>query len=409
MNNGQDPTRDRTTRRQRIFSSDDARLLARRALPRMIFDFIDGAAGTETAPRRNRAALDRIELQPRVLNNVSRRHLSRPFLNNVFNVPFGVAPMGMCRLAHPNADLLLAEAAVERNMPICVSSAASTSIERMAELAGRNAWFQLYTGSSGEPALDLVSRAARAGYHTLVLTVDVPQVARRARDLRNGFGLPLRIGPRQFADFALHPRWSVATLLAGIPRPVNFDDGQGNGFDRAGSRTAADWTFLGRLRDNWNGRLIVKGVTSPDDARRIRDVGADAIWVSNHGGRQLDSAPAAISVLPRIRTAVGPNLPLVFCSGARNGEDVLRALAMGADFVMLGRPLLFALAADGRNGLTDILDELTKQLSVAMAQLGVRELDEVGHENLVEPPSEFTAPGNAPEEYPRMPGKRMTS
>lgn len=357
----------------------------------MIFDFIDGAAGSETAPDRNLRALEQLHLQSRVLLDVSSRSLTRTFLGDSFDLPFGIAPMGMCRLSHPRADRFLAAASRARNIPICLSSAASMTIEDMYRHAGRNAWFQLYAAASDDQTMSFVSRAARAGYRTLVLTVDVPQVSRRVRDLRNGFQVPFRLGPRQMLDFALHPRWSLTTLWHGVPRPVNYDMDGGAGFDRDGARAAADWGFLDRLRRAWHGHLIVKGVTSPEDARRIREAGADAVWVSNHGGRQLDSAPAASNVLPRIRAAVGPGYPLVFDSGIRSGEDVVKALALGADFVMLGRPLLFALGAAGRTGLNDLLDELTEHISVTMAQIGVCSLDQVSHRCLVDAPAELAA------------------
>jgi len=286
-------------------------------------------------------------------------------------------------LSHPQADNYLAQAAVARNLPVCLSSAASMTLEEMRRRAGGNAWFQLYASPSLERTLDLVSRAANAGYETLVLTVDVPQVSRRIRDLRNGFQVPFHLGMRQILDFAVHPRWSLSTLYHGVPRMANFDAASGNAFDRTGSRAAADWHFLDKLRALWKGNLVVKGVTSTDDAQRIQSAGADAIWVSNHGGRQLDSAPASIAVLPEIRAAVGPGTALLMDSGVRYGEDVVKALALGADLVMLGRPLLFAMGADGQRGLNDLLDELSEQISFAMAQIGVCTLDEISRHNLV--------------------------
>lgn len=383
---------ERTERPSRIFSAEDARRKARRRLPKLVFDYIDGAAGGETTPRRNRRAFEDVLLQPRVLENVTVRTLQHDLLGDTYGRPFGVAPMGLCRLSHPKADRFLADAAVERNMPICLSTAASTSIEDMATMAGRNAWFQLYAGPSEPQTLSYVERARAAGYRTLVLTVDVPQVSRRIRDLKNGLEMPFRIGARQFVDFALHPFWSIPTAIAGAPRPVNFDIGPAPGFNRTGPRAGADWSFLDRLRAMWPGHLVVKGVSSVEDALRIREAGTDAVWVSNHGGRQLDSAPAALSALPKIRAALGPDYPLLFCSGVRGGDDVLRALALGANFVMLGRPLLFAMGAAGRDGLRDYLDELSSQTDVALAQIGARSPGDVGEHNLVVPMSGPAAP-----------------
>ena len=232
----------------------------------------------------------------------------------------------------------------------------------------------------------MADRAARAGYDFLILTVDVPKVAPRPRDLRNGFQTPFRIRPRQFLDFALHPQWSVRTLLSGIPTTANFRLADGsNQFDRSASRAGANWAFLEQLRTRWKGKLIVKGVLNSDDAQRIQGLGADAIYVSNHGGRQLDSAPSAISALLRIRQRLGPAYPLVFDSGVRSGEDIVKALACGANLVMLGRPMLYALGADGARGLHDLVGALEEEIRVTLAQLGLRHIRDVGPGQLAQP------------------------
>ncbi len=319
---------------------------------------------------RNKSRFDEIMLQPRVMNRTPDRTPATSFLDRDYGLPFGIAPMGMCNLSWPGADRFLAEAASTFNIPVCLSSAASSSIEEMRGWAGDKAWFQLYVGPSMELSLELVERAKNAGYETLVLTVDVPKVAHRVRDLKNGFQMPFSIGPRQFFDFAWHPRWSLATLLQGVPTPKNFA-ADGNRFDRHGSREGADWEFLERLRGLWKGQLIVKGVTSVEDALRIRESGVDAIYVSNHGGRQFDSAPPSIDLLPRIRAAVGPEYPLIFDSGVRSGEDVVKALALGADFVMLGRPLLYALGAEADTGLRSLIRLFADEIDLAMTQLGL--------------------------------------
>ena len=190
--------------------------------------------------------------------------------------------------------------------------------------------------------------------------------------------MPFRIGARQFLDFARHPHWSLASLLAGMPRPANFDHSPGaKGFDRHASRAGANWAFLDQLRHRWKGKLVVKGVLSADDALRIQAAGADAIYVSNHGGRQLDSVPPAIDRLPLIRAAVGPTYPLIFDSGVRSGEDVVKALACGANFVMIGRAALYAIAAGGERGLHELLDMFSEGIAGTLAQLGLRNPDEV--------------------------------
>ena len=372
----------------RIRTSDEARALARRRLPRLVFDYIDGAAGKECTAGRNLDALDAQLLLPRVLAPSEQCSLTKTFLGQPLALPFGIAPMGMCNLAWPGADQLLAAEAVRRGMPLGTSTAASSTLEAVARQAGALAWFQLYVTGTQEAAWGLVDRAKAAGYQVLILTVDVPRVAPRPRDVRNGFTMPFHIGPRQFMDFALHPHWSLASLVHGMPRPANFDNAPGGkGFDRHASRAGANWAFLDELRRRWDGKLIVKGVLSPDDAQRIRAAGADAIYVSNHGGRQLDSAPPAITALARVRAAVGPDYPLVFDSGVRSGEDILKAMACGANLVMLGRPLLYALGADGARGLASLLDALVNELGVAMAQLGLADVDDIRASHLV--PNDF--------------------
>ncbi|MBP6853821.1 MAG: alpha-hydroxy-acid oxidizing protein [Rhodoferax sp.] len=364
----------------------DARRLAARRLPRTIFDFIDGAAGQERAAGLNQTDLVRIRLAPRVLADVSGVALASSFLGHELRLPFGIAPMGMCNLAWPGADRALAAQAVHRGIPLCLSTASSTSIEDMHTLTGGRTWFQLYVSGGADAGFAMADRAAKAGYEFLILTVDVPKVAPRPRDLRNGFQTPFRIRPRQLLDFGLHPQWSVRTLLAGIPTTANFRLADGsNQFDRNASRAGADWAFLEQLRARWTGQLIVKGVLNPDDAQRIKDLGADAIYVSNHGGRQLDSAPSAISALLRIRQRVGPAYPLVFDSGVRSGEDIVKALACGANLVMLGRPMLYALGADGARGLHDLVGALAEEIRVALAQLGLRDIRDVGRGHLAQP------------------------
>lgn len=358
-----------------VISTDDAYLHARRRLPQIIFDFIEGAAGREQASDRNQKRFDDITLQPRVMGDIAHRSLETSFLGRNYSVPFGIAPMGMCNLAWPHADKYLAQVAQQAGMPVCLSTAGSSTIEDMYSWGGESTWFQLYVTQSTDMALELVERARIAGYETLILTVDVPEVSRRIRDLRNGFKAPFHIGPKQAFDFATHPRWSLSTMLAGAPSPRNFEtDGKQTKFDRNASRAGANWAFLNRLRKIWKGRLIIKGITEPSDAVRVKEAGANAIYVSNHGGRQLDSAPATIDILPQIRAAVGPDYPLIFDSGVRNGDDIIKALAYGADFVMLGRPFMYALGADAEKGVKSLVRILADEISVSMAQIGVNNI-----------------------------------
>lgn len=356
-----------------IHSSADARRIAKRRLPWMVFDYIDGAAGAETGAARGRAAFDDLVLRPRILRDVSARDLGASVFGKAARAPFGISPMGMCNLSGPGADMMLARLAARENVPLGVSTVASTAMEPLIEAAEGNAWFQLYFTGDGEGTFKLVERAKAAGYETLILTVDVPEVGRRPRELRHGFTMPFKIGPKQFIDFALHPRWSLTSLFAGKPDMANFQM-PGFEFDRKASRAKADFGTLQRLREAWPGKLVVKGVLDAEDAVLLRNAGVDGIQVSSHGGRQLESAPVPISVLPEIRAAVGPDYPLFFDTGLRSGEDVVKAYAQGADFTFLGRVLQYAIAAGGEEGLAELWKVLRDETSITLAQLGVTSL-----------------------------------
>ena len=363
---------------KKIHSLEDARKLAKKRLPKMFFDFVDGAAGDEKLCELNSTALDQIRLEPKVLRNVEKRNLSKEFLNIKYDLPFGFAPMGMCNLTWPGADTMLAKESVINNIPTCVSMASSTSLEKMFELTEGNSWLQLYIFQDEDFVMELLERAEKTGYKALILTVDVPIQFRRAKDDKNGFTVPFKIGPKQFLDFATHPNWSLSTLLYGIPKPMNYETSKsGNKFVRSESRGSTDWETLKRIRNKWKGKLIVKGVMSQEDATKIKKEGADAIQVSNHGGRQLESATSAINALPLIRKALGQEFPIIFDSGIRSGSDIVRALAFGADYVMIGRPLMYAIGADGAKGLRKILDIIKEELSTTLGLVGLNDINEI--------------------------------
>lgn len=356
-----------------IHSAEDARRLAKRRLPWMVFDYIDGAAGRETGAARNRAAMDAYTLRPRILKDVSTRLLASTLFGDITERPFGIAPMGMCNLSGQGADLMLARLAADNQVPVGVSTVASTPMEKMIEVAEGHAWFQLYFSGDGSGTFKLVERAKSAGYQTLVLTADVPEVGRRPRELRHGFKMPFKVGPRQFVDFAMHPRWSLSALFGTKPQMANFDM-DGFDFDRTESRAKANWDTLAQLRDAWPGNLVVKGVLDVEDALALKDAGVDAIQVSSHGARQLESAPAPFLALQEIRAALGDDYPLFFDSGLRSGEDALKAMIAGADFVFFGRVLQFAIAAGQEQGLKQLWSVLSDELSIAMAQTGMTNL-----------------------------------
>ena len=370
----------------KIHTIDDAIKLSKKRLPKLVFDFIDGASGDDKLAEINSSALDQIRLEPKVFKNVENRTLKKTILDFNFDLPFGFAPMGMTNLSWPEADKMFAKESVYNNIPTCVSMASSTTLENMYEYSEGHSWMQIYIFQDEEFIMELLDRAKNIGYKVLILTVDVPILSRRARDDRNGFGYPFKIGPKQFLDFALHPRWSLTTLLKGAPRPMNYVTSSSGDqiFRRKESRGATDWNTLKRIRNAWKGKLIIKGIMNSEDAIKIKDSGADAIQVSNHGGRQLDSATAAINALPNIRKKIGKEFPIIFDSGIRSGSDILRALAFGADFVMLGRPLMYAVGADGARGLRRIINLIKEELSTNLGLVGLTNINDVNHKIIAE-------------------------
>ena len=370
----------------KIHTIDDAIRLSKKRLPKLVFDFIDGASGDDKLAEINSKALDQIRLEPKVFRNVENRNLSKKIFDFHFDYPFGFAPMGMTNLSWPEADKMIAKESAYNNIPTCVSMASSTTLEDMFTFSEGHSWMQIYIFQSEEFIMELLKRAESIGYKVLILTVDVPILSRRARDDRNGFGYPFKIGPKQFLDFALHPQWSLTTLFKGAPQPMNYVTSKSGDqiFRRKESRGATDWNTLKRVRDAWKEKLIIKGVMNSEDALKIKEAGADAIQVSNHGGRQLDSATASINALPLIRKALGNNFPILFDSGIRSGSDILRALALGANFVMFGRPLMYAIGADGARGLRRIINLIKEELSTNLGLVGLTDINEVDKKIIAE-------------------------
>ncbi len=370
----------------KIHTIDDAIRLSKKRLPKLVFDFIDGASGDDKLAEINSTALDQIRLEPKVFRNVENRNLSKKLFDFHFDYPFGFAPMGMTNLSWPDADKMIAKESAYNNIPTCVSMASSTTLEDMFTFSEGHSWMQIYIFQSEEFIMELLKRAESIGYKVLILTVDVPILSRRARDDRNGFGYPFKIGPKQFLDFALHPQWSLTTLFKGAPQPMNYVTSKSGDqvFRRKESRGATDWNTLKRVRDAWKGQLIIKGVMNSEDALKIKEAGVDAIQVSNHGGRQLDSATASINALPLIRKALGDDFPILFDSGIRSGSDILRALALGADFVMFGRPLMYAIGADGEKGLRRIINLIKEELSTNLGLVGLTDINEVDKKIIAE-------------------------
>jgi (S)-mandelate dehydrogenase len=357
---------------------------AQRKLPRFAFDYLDGGAGSEAGIRRNEQAFEDIVFKPRALVNVESRDLSTTFLGRRWAAPFGIAPIGLGNLMCPNGDEAIALAALAADIPYALSTAGTTSLERIAEIGKGNAWFQLYVSGVAADVADLVDRADRAGYDVLLVTVDIPVPARRLRDLRNNFAMPFRITPRVAYSLVTHPGWSWRTLAAGRPRFATVEryaPSAGSesmaAFMRSQIRGQFDWAELKKLRDRWPRRLVVKGLMRAEDAVQARDLGCDAVVISNHGGRQLESGPSTVDLLPEVRGAVGPAYPLIVDSGVRSGEHIVKALAAGADFVLVGRAMMYAVGALGIPGAKAAIDLLVDEASCCLGQIGYADIASV--------------------------------
>lgn len=365
-------------------SIEDLRRKAQKRIPRFAFEYLDSATGRELGAKVNRDALDAIGFLPSVLCGRTKANLQAKLLGKPYDLPFGIAPVGMSGLMWAGAERMLAQAAVAHNIPFSLSSVAVASPEDVALHIGQNGWFQHYPVKSADLRRKMLPRIKAAGFHTLIITVDVPEESRRERQRRANLTVPPKVDLRTLTEMAVRPAWCLAQLREGImPRMRFFDDyvpqrGR-ESFTHAGAliRGIPDWQYLEELRAEWDGHLIVKGVLRPEDAKRMVEIGADCIWVSNHGGRQFEAGPAVIDQLPKIRAAVGKDVPLIYDSGVAWGLDVMRALAKGADFVMVGRAFQYAVAAFGRKGIDHLVHILKADITANMSQLGLEDLDQL--------------------------------
>ena len=354
----------------------DLKARARRRLPRFVWEYLDAGTGTEATCRRNEEVFAGLRLMPSLLHGEQTPDLTTRLLGQAYQMPVGIAPVGMSGLIWPDAEGHLARAATAAGLPYTLSTVASQTPEAVGPHLAGNGWFQLYPPRDPEIRQDMLRRARAAGFTTLVLTVDVPVASRRERQLRSGLTQPPRLSPRLLAQVAIRPAWALGMARRGMPRMALIDDYSRpekglSSTAHAGYllRTSPDWDYLNWLRDAWQGPLVVKGVLDPDTVPRLMAAGVDALWLSNHGGRQFDAAPAPLEVLPAIRAAT--DLPLIVDSGISGGLDILRALALGADFTMLGRAWHFALAALGAQGPAHLARILRLDLESNMGQLGL--------------------------------------
>lgn len=363
---------------ERLHCVADLRAAARRRVPRFAFDYLEGGAGDEAAVERNVAAFDRVLLRQFVLRDVRTRTVGVDVFGRRYDRPIGIAPVGLSNLIWPAADEALARAARAGTFPFVMSAAATTDIETIAAIGTDHLWFQLYVSADEEVTFDLIERAAAVGVDCMVVTVDLPVPAKRLRDLRNGFSLPFRLTPKMIADMIRHPAWCLATARAGTPRFRNMEKylpaGTGNqplaAFMARQITAGLDDALMSRIRDAWPGKLVVKGVMSTRTALSAIALGADGIIVSNHGGRQLQASPATIEVLPEIAAAVAGKVPVMLDSGIRCGADIVRAYALGADFVFSGRSFLYGYAAAGAAGLDRAVEILSDETDRTLGQIG---------------------------------------
>ncbi len=364
---------------QRYPALSDLKAGARRRMPWFVFEYLDSATGSESVLRRNRADLDAVQMMPSILHGEFTPDMSVTLFGQTHPLPFGVSPVGMSGLFWPDAERILARSAAAAGLPYGLSTVASRTPEEVGPLLNGNGWFQIYPSRDPEIRADMLKRARDAGFTTLVLTADVPVASRRERQTRSGLTSPPRLTPRLLAQVARCPAWALGTARLGMPRMRLIDGyaGQMTGLsstEHAGYmlRTSPDMSYLRALRAAWDGPLVVKGVLDARDVPALDREGVDAIWVSNHAGRQFDGAPSTISMLPAIRAAT--DLPLIFDSGIEGGLDILRAIAMGADFVMMGRAWHYALGALGEAGPAHLIDMLKRDIESNMGQMGTKTL-----------------------------------
>jgi L-lactate dehydrogenase (cytochrome) len=367
-------------------SLDDFEATARRRLPKMLYHYISGAAETDAALADNRRAFEEYGFVPRVLNDVSGREQTTKLFGKTYAAPFGIPPMGSAALVAYRGDVVLTRAAAAINVPMILSA---SSLIRLEDIRRENpaAWYQAYLAGDASRIEPLVDRVAAAGYDTFVVTADVPVPANRENNIRNGFQAPLAITPRVAWDTMTHPHWLFGTwartlMNYGMPHFENMDAARGppvlarDLMRNIGKRDQLAWKHIELIRRRWKGKLVVKGLIAPADARIARESGVDGVIVSNHGGRQLDCTVSALRTLPEI-SAEANGMTVMLDGGIRRGTDVLKALALGAQFVFVGRPFLFAAVAGGQAGVQHALTLLRDEVHRDMALLGVRSISEI--------------------------------
>ena len=372
---------------------DDLRLAAKKRVPKIMFDFIEGGADDEIGLDRNQQAFRDIALVPRYMEDVFVRDQTATMFDRTYASPFGISPTGLAGMFRSGADLMLAEAARDANIPFVMSGSSNASMEDLAMLAPDHGWYQLYAARDKAISEDMIRRADAAGLSTLVLTVDVPVHSNRERNTRNRFARPLNLSLSTKLDALSYPGWLLEYMRNGMPMFDNWLPYAGANAttddvaDLVAAQTAPSltWDDVARFRELWPRKFIIKGNMHPDDAVRCADMGCDGIVVSNHGARQLDRAPASIEVLPAIAAAVGDRMTIMLDSGVQRGSDIATALCLGADFVFVGRATLYGVTAAGILGATKAIEILQRELDLILGQIGAPDIAALGEEFIFKP------------------------
>lgn len=368
-----------------LHTVEEFRDAARRVLPRVVWDFVDGGAEGETSLRANVDALERVLFDPRFLVDVADRDVATKVFGERVGLPLILSPAGLATVVHPEGELAAAQAAADCDAIFVLSTASGYTLERVADTSNGRLWFQLYLWRSETLVQSLIDRAAAAGYEALVVTIDVPMVGKRERDLRNGMSLPLRFRPSTVGDLAFRLPWLLRMLngpevtFANLRGLAPGDDATNIGayVDRELTDPTRVWADLAVIRRRWNGPLVVKGILSPADAIKALEHGADGVIVSNHGGRQIGSVPGAAAVLPAVAEAVAGRAEVFLDGGVRRGEDIVKARALGATAACAGRPWFWGLAVGGEAGVRRVLSIFAADIDRTLALIGRRCLDDV--------------------------------
>jgi len=374
-----------------VVNIEDLRKLAKKRLPKIAYDFIEGGTDDEVGLVTNEQAFRKARIVPRYLVDVSVRDQSTTLFGRTYSSVIGIAPTGLAGLFRRGADLMLAEAARDANVPFIMSGSATGSIEELGKLAPDHGWYQLYSAKDQAVSEDMIKRAGDAGLKTLVFTVDVPEGSNRERNVRNGWGRPLKLTWKTKFEALRHPAWMMEWMKHGTPYFNNWAKyvEPGASAEKIAdlvayqNRAPMTWKHVERFRELWKGNFVLKGIMHPDDAMRAHSLGVDGLMVSNHGARQLDNAPSPLEVLPAINSAVGDKMTLMLDGGVRRGLAARLAICMGAKFVFVGRPTLYGVTAGGIPGAKMALNIFRREIDLSMAQMGAPKISDLGPQFLM--------------------------